>query len=304
VSKDLLERIYLLKQKRKAIILSHNYQLPEVQDIADFVGDSLGLSQIAAKSDAEVIVFCGVHFMAETASILCPDKIILMPELESGCPMADMIDASRLEKFKERFPGAKVVCYVNTTAEVKAASDICCTSANAAKVVSRLEGNGIIFVPDKYLGSYISKKINRKLILWNGFCPTHVRIRPEHIIELKKRFPDAEVIVHPECTPDVIALADKVLSTTGMCKYAKETTAKRIIVGTECGIIYRLKKENPQKDFLPATELAICPNMKLNTLEKIMWSLEEMSYQIKVPRDVQLLAKRAVEEMLAIGRED
>jgi quinolinate synthase len=301
---ELNERILSLKGKRKAVILVHNYQLGEVQDIADFVGDSLDLSQRAAATDADVIVFCGVHFMAETASILCPGKIVLLPDINAGCPMANMITAEKLRERKEEFIGASVVCYVNSSAEVKAESDICCTSANAIKVIESLDANEILFVPDQYLGSYASTKTNKKMILWPGYCPTHVRILPQEITRLKLEYPKAEVIVHPECRSEVTTLADEVLSTSGMLKFAQKTETKEIIVGTEIGIIYRLKKENPGKKFIPASEQAVCPNMKLVTLEKILWSLEEMSFEVKVPEGIRLKAKLAVDKMLEIGRGD
>ena len=301
---ELTEKILDLKKSRKAVILAHNYQLGEIQDIADFVGDSLELSQKAAKADADVIVFCGVHFMAETASILCPGKIVLLPDINAGCPMANMITAEKLRERKEELIGASVVCYVNSSAEVKAESDICCTSANAIKVIESLDANEILFVPDQYLGNYASTKTNKKMILWPGYCPTHVRILPQEITRLKLEYPKAEVIVHPECRSEVTTLADEVLSTSGMLKFAQKTEAKEIIVGTEIGIIYRLKKENPGKKFIPASEQAVCPNMKLVTLEKILWSLEEMSFEVKVPEEIRLKAKLAVDKMLEIGRGD
>jgi len=299
-SSSLVNKISELKKQRNAIILSHNYQIGEVQDIADYVGDSLGLSQNAARSDAEVIVFCGVHFMAETASILCPEKTVLMPEERAGCPMANMITAEAFRALKNKHPQATVVCYVNTAAAVKAESDICCTSSNAVKVVESIREPEVIFVPDKYLAHYVSTKTEKKIIPWNGFCPTHVKILPEHILQQKKLHPEAEVIVHPECTPPVIALADEVLSTGGMCRYAQESKAYEIIVGTEVGILHKLRKENPDKTFYPASESAICPNMKLTTLEKVLWSLQDMKHEIKVPQDIQLRAKKAVDKMIKI----
>ena len=298
----LVEDILRLKEQRKAIILAHNYQLGEVQDIADFVGDSLELSQKAAGTDAEVIVFCGVHFMAETASILCPAKTVLLPDINAGCPMANMVTAEKLRERKRELPGVTVVCYVNSTAEVKAESDICCTSANAVKVIESLDDKEILFVPDQYLGYYVSTRTGRKMHLWPGFCPTHIRIRPEDISRLKREYPQAKVIVHPECRPEVTALADEVLSTGGICRFAKQTEATEIIVGTEIGIIHRLRKENPGKKFIPASEQAVCPNMKLITLEKILWSLEEMAPEIKVSEETRLKAKAAVDKMLEIGR--
>lgn len=299
----LIQEILSLKKSRNAIILAHNYQLGEVQDIADFVGDSLGLSQTAAETDADVIVFCGVHFMAETASILSPDKIVLLPDIHAGCPMANMITAERLREKKKEHPGATVVCYINTTAAVKAESDICCTSANAVTVIESLDAEEILFVPDQYLGHYTSTKTKKKMILWPGFCITHMRIQPQNIIALKEEYPQAKVVVHPECRPEVIALADEVLSTGGIIRFARETEAKEIIVGTEIGILHRLRKENPDKKFIPASEQAICPRMKLTTLESILWSLQEMTTQVKVPEEIRLKAKVAVDRMMEIGRD-
>ena len=298
---ELVEKIMAFKKKRNAVILTHNYQLGEIQDIADFVGDSLELSQKAAETGADVIVFCGVHFMAETASILCPDKVVLLPDINSGCRMANMITAERLRAKKKEHPQAVVVCYVNSTAEVKAESDVCCTSANAIRIVESLNTQEILFIPDQYLGHYISDRTGKKMILWPGFCPTHVRIKPERIKELRQEYPQAQVVVHPECTPEVIALADAVLSTGGMCRYAQRGEVREMVVGTEIGIIYRLKKENPGKRFIPISEQAICPNMKLIALEKVLWSLEEMSPEVKVPEAIRLRAKAAVDKMLKIG---
>jgi quinolinate synthase len=299
---ELIEKILNLKKKRNAVMLVHNYQLGEIQDIADFVGDSLDLSQRAAKTDASVIVFCGVHFMAETASILCPDKTVLLPDMHAGCPMANMITAPQLRAKKKEHPKAAVVCYVNSTAAVKAESYICCTSANAVGVVESLDADEILFVPDQYLGHYVSTKTAKKMILWPGFCPTHARILPEHIIKLKQEYPQAKVVVHPECTPAVIALADEVLSTSGMIQFAGREDVRQMIVGTEIGIIHRLRKENPGKQFIPVSEQAICPNMKLITLDKVLWSLEEMAPVVKVPEKIRLKAKQAVDRMLAVGR--
>ncbi|MCM8795850.1 MAG: quinolinate synthase NadA [Candidatus Omnitrophica bacterium] len=299
--KDLREKIKQLKKRRKAIILAHNYQLPEVQDVADYRGDSLELSRIAANTDAKVIVFCGVHFMAETASILCPDKLVIMPDIHSGCPMANMLTAEDLRKLKQRYPQAIVVGYVNTSAEVKAELDICCTSTNAVAVVNALKDKKeIIFVPDKYLADYVSKKTQRKLICWNGFCPTHVKILPEDIKREKKFHPFAKVMVHPECLPSVVALADNVSSTSQMCKFAGESEAKEFIVGTEIGLIYRLKKDNPKKEFYPASEAAVCPNMKRITQEKILFALEELKEEVRVPDNIRRRAKKAIERMFKI----
>jgi quinolinate synthase len=302
---ELLDKIVKLKKDRNAVILVHNYQRPEVQDIADFVGDSLGLSIAASKTEAKVIVFCGVHFMAETAAIISPDKTVIMPDVNAGCPMADMITVEKLKKLKAEHPGVPVVCYVNTSAAVKGESDICCTSANAAKVVSSLPNKEIIFIPDKYLGMYVQSKVpDKKIIFYEGYCPIHVGILAEHIQKAKAAHPQALVVVHPECRPDVISLADAVVSTAGMVKFVKESKASEFIIGTETGIIYRLQKENPGKKFYPASELAVCPNMKLTTLEKVLWSLEDLKTEIKVPEEIRLKAKRAIDKMLEIGRQD
>ncbi|MBL7131646.1 MAG: quinolinate synthase NadA [Candidatus Omnitrophica bacterium] len=301
MNKNLVEKILELKKKRNAIILAHNYQLRGVKSIANYIGDSLGLSRTASQTNADVIVFCGVHFMAETASILCPKKIVLIPDINAGCPMVDMITREELKALKREHPQAAVVGYVNTSAEVKAELDICCTSTNAIKVVESLKDvEEIIFVPDKYLADYVSTKTNKKLIPWNGYCPTHVKILPEDILKQKKIHPKAEVIVHPECTPPVIQLADRVLSTDGMCKYAGVSSASEIIVGTELGLLYRLQKENPEKKFYPASEQAICPNMKLTTLEKVLRCLEDMKYEVKVPEEICCKAKKAIDRMLEI----
>ncbi len=297
---QLVDRVQQLKKQRNAVILAHNYQLGEVQDIADFVGDSLELSQNAAKTAAKVIVFCGVHFMAETAAILCPDMTVLLPDQHAGCPMANMITAEQLRQKKRELPKATVVCYINTTAEVKAESDICCTSANGVKVIESLDSDEILFVPDQYLGHYISTKTTKKMTLWPGYCPTHARIQARDIIRLKQEYPRAKVAVHPECRPEVIDLADEVLSTGGICRYARREDVIEMIVGTELGIIYRLKKENSGKRFIPVSEQAVCPNMKLITLEKVLWSLEEMAPQVKVPEPTRIKAKAAVDRMLAI----
>ena len=299
--RGLEDKINELKKKRKAVILVHNYQLPEVQDVADFRGDSLELSRIAAKTDAEVIVFCGVHFMAETASILSPDKKVLVPDILAGCPMANMMNADDLRKLKKEHPKAVTVGYVNTSAEVKAELDYCCTSTNAVAVVNYLKDKEeIIFVPDKYLGDYVSKQTGRKLILWNGYCPTHIKILPEDIKREKKFHPFAKVMVHPECLSQVVALADVALSTSQMAKYAKENEATEFIVGTEVGLIYRLKQDNPNKEFYPASERAVCPNMKRTTQEKILWALEELKEEVKVPDDIRSRAKKAIDRMLEI----
>ncbi|MGD0276700.1 MAG: quinolinate synthase NadA [Syntrophales bacterium] len=297
---ELVDRIRNLKKQRNAVILAHNYQIPEVQDIADYVGDSLGLSIQAAKTNADVIVFCGVHFMAETAKILSPGKTVLLPEQKAGCPMADMITAEQLRSLKAEHPQAAVLCYVNTSAEVKAECDLCCTSANAVRMVHDVlkDEPEIIFVPDQHLAAYVSSQTGRELIAWRGYCPTHVRIMPENILSERALHPQAEVIVHPECTQELIKHADMVASTEGMCRYVQQTKAREIIVGTERGIIHRLERENPDKTFYPASRFAICPNMKYTTLEKILWSLEDMVHEIRVPDEISRRARKSIEKML------
>ena len=299
---DTVKKIKELKKKRNAVILVHNYQLPEVQDIADYRGDSLELSRVAAKTDAEVIVFCGVHFMAETASILCPDKKVILPDTASGCPMANMINAEQLRQLKREHPKAVAVGYVNTSAEVKAELDVCCTSTNAVAVVNSLkDAKEILFVPDKCLGDYVAKKTARKLIVWNGFCPTHIKITPEDIKREKSFHPKAKVLAHPECLPQVVFMADAVLSTSQMGKYAKESPAKEMIIATEVGIIYRLKQDNPTKEFYPASERAVCPNMKKITQEKVLLSLETLEGEVRVTDEIRQKARKAIDKMVAIS---
>ena len=299
---NITDKIKKLKKEKNAVILAHNYQLPEIHDIADFVGDSLGLSIEASRTNADIIVFCGVHFMAETAKILSPQKIVLLPDKNAGCPMADMIDADGLITLKKKHPNATTVCYVNTSAAVKAQCDYCCTSSNALKMAQHiLKSNAeIIFVPDKYLAQYVSDQLNHKFIVWNGFCPTHAKILPEHIIKAKKKHPSAKVIVHPECRPEVTRLADAVLSTDKMCAYAKESPNNDFIIGTELGIIHRMKKENPKKNFYPVSESTICPNMKKINLEKVLWSLEDLSHQINIEPQIMDKARLSIEQMLEI----
>lgn len=295
----LVERILELKERRKAVILSHNYQRAEIQDIADYVGDSLELSRKAAAANAEVIVFCGVYFMAETAAILAADKVVLMPDPTSGCPMADMVYIPDVRRLRKQHPGARVVCYVNTSAAVKAECDVCCTSANAIPIIQGLDTEEAIFLPDKSLGAYCAAHTDKHLIIYQGYCPTHHRILAEDILARKSEYPRAEVMVHPECTSDVIALADAVLGTGGMCRYARETSAQSIIVGTENGLIHRLKKENPNITYIPATYRAVCPNMKKTTLEKLLWCLEDMETRITVAPDIAAQAKKAIDRMIA-----
>ena len=298
---DIISEITRLKKQRNAVILAHNYQRSEVQDIADFTGDSLELSQKAAKTTAEVIVFCGVHFMAETAYIINPRRVVLMPEIEAGCPMADMITADALIAKKKELRNPTVVCYVNSTAAVKAESDICCTSGNAVQVVNSIDDKEILFVPDQYLGQWVAEKTGKKMHLWPGFCPTHMRILPEDILRLKNKHPGSLALVHPECRPDAKAAADAVLSTGQMMRFVRESNAPGFIIGTETGIIHRLKIENPSKYFVPVNDKAVCPNMKSITLEKVLWSLQDMRHVISVPEDIRVRALSSVERMLAIG---
>ncbi|NLI14073.1 quinolinate synthase NadA [Pelotomaculum propionicicum] len=299
--KQLSDEIKRLKKERNAVILAHFYQRPEVQEVADFIGDSLGLSQQAAETDADVIIFCGVHFMAESASILSPGKIVVLPDEHAGCPMADMVDAVQLEQKKKEYPDATVVCYVNTSAEVKAECDVACTSANAVKVVASLpKDKPIIFVPDKNLGHYIFTRTGREMILWEGYCNTHHGLTAADILKAKAEHPDALVMVHPECHPDVVAMADKVASTAGMINFAVENDAREFIVGTEMGILHMLKKRCPDKQFYMASKKLACPNMKKTTLEKVHQALINLEPRVSVPEKVRKQAIRCLERMLEI----
>lgn len=303
MSTSIQQEIRNLLDARNAILLAHNYMRDEVQEIADITGDSLGLSQEAAKTSKDVIVFCGVHFMAESAAILSPDKTVILPRLDAGCPMADMISADDLVRYKADRPGMPVVTYVNSSAEVKAVSDICCTSANAIKVVNSLPDSEVIFTPDRNLGQYVSRFSNKKFHLWEGYCPTHERLKPEVVIALKKSNPDAHFICHPECNPAVVALADHVCSTSGMYDYCRKSSIKRFIIGTEAGILYRLKKESPDKEFILASPALVCPNMKLTSLEDILTALETMSPVVTVSEQIRIPAKRALDRMIAVPRD-
>ncbi|MHB0912803.1 MAG: quinolinate synthase NadA [Armatimonadota bacterium] len=296
----LLGRIEVYQAKRHAVILAHNYQLPEIQEVADFVGDSLELARKAAETEAETIVFCGVHFMAETAKILSPKKTVLIPDPKAGCPMADMITVERLREFKAKHPGLPVVAYVNTSAAVKAEVDICCTSANALKVVEAVDSDEILFVPDKCLADYVARHTKKRIIPYPGFCPTHHRILPEDILRQKAAHPEALVIAHPECSPAVIDLADHVASTSGMVRYVKESPAREFIIGTEQGIIHRLAKDSPEKKFYSPTEHTICPNMKKITLEKLAWSLEDNEHKIELDPATIEKARTSIERMIEI----
>lgn len=297
---ELLDRIGRLKQERRAVILAHNYQIPEVQDAADYTGDSLGLSQQAAASPAEVIVFCGVHFMAETAAILSPEKTVLLPDPNAGCPMAATITARELRDWKAKYPGRPVVCYVNTTAEVKAEADVCCTSSNAIRVVNSLPDEEVLFVPDRNLAAYTARQTGKKIIAWDGACYVHDRIRAADVMGKKRLHPRAEVWVHPECRPEVIDLADRVISTGHMVTAARETAAAEVLVGTEAGIIHRLRKENPRTAFFPVKDMAFCSNMKKINLRKVLRALEEMTYRIEVAPDIAGRARGAIEKMIRL----
>ena len=296
------EKIQELKRERGAIIIAHNYQPDEVQAIADFTGDSLELSRKAAALEEEVIVFCGVHFMAETAAILSPEKTILLPDRFAGCPMADMITADQLRAKKAEYPDAVVISYVNSSAAVKAECDLCCTSSNAKKIVSSVPADrDIIFVPDTHLGHYVQEELGREMIIWDGYCPTHSRIRDVDIIREKEDHPRAVVIAHPECPPSIRELADQLLSTGQMCTYAQESDEKEFIVATEMGLLYRLRNENPGKKFYAVSDRALCPNMKKIDLEKVLWSLEDMQYHITVPEEIANRARLSIERMLELS---
>jgi quinolinate synthase len=295
------EQVLKVKRERNAVILVHNYQRPEVQDIADFTGDSLGLSREAARTEADVIVFCGVHFMAETAYILSPHKVVLLPEVRAGCPMADMATAQDVLKAREEHPRAVVVSYVNTSAAVKAVSDYCCTSANAAQVVQAVEGDEILFFPDRNLARYAAAQVDKRVIPWNGFCPTHEYITAEQVMQALGEHPEAEVIAHPECRPEVLAIAHHVRSTSGMLNAAVASSAEEFIVATESGMIYPLSKAAPEKKFYTLPEEPLCPNMKLTTLSKVLWALQTLEPSVTVPKDIRVRALQAVERMLALG---
>ncbi len=297
---DVVNKIMDLKKERKAVILAHNYQPPEIQDVADFIGDSLELAQRASKIDADVIVFCGVRFMAESAAILSPEKTVLLPEWTAGCPMAEMIEPQDVVKLRERYPDAEVVCYVNSTAAVKAVSDVCCTSSNAVKVVNSCKSNKIIFIPDKNLGSYVSRFTDKEIILWEGYCPTHHKVLASDVKKIKEKKETPFVIVHPECRPEVIDLADEVASTSGIIKIATTIPNKNIIIGTEMGLIYRLKKTNPYKNYYLLSPRLICPNMKKTTLETVYRSLKDMQHVIKVDEDIRREAVKSLNRMLKL----
>ncbi|MFH1489476.1 MAG: quinolinate synthase NadA [Pseudomonadota bacterium] len=297
------KRINELLKEKKAILLAHNYQVPEVQDIADLCGDSLELSMKASRTDAEVIVFCGVHFMAETASILSPEKKVLLPAADAGCAMAELIDAEKLKRAKRENPDAVVVSYVNTTAEVKALSDICCTSANVVQVVESIDARRkILMLPDKNLAHYAKTRTGRDIRALDGYCPIHDNLTAGRVERVKRDHPEALFLAHPECPPDVLALADEIVSTSGMIAYARKSEHRSFIIGTESGILHALRKANPDKQFIPADPAMVCPDMKKTGLEDILSALEEMAPEVKVPEGVRVRAKKAVERMLAVPR--
>ncbi len=298
---DIIQEINKLKKDKKAIILAHNYQIDEIQDIADFSGDSLELSQLAAKNEAPMIMFCGVHFMAESASILSPWKKVIIPDPTAGCPMADMVEPGDVIALKEKYPGAKVVTYINSTAAVKAHSDVICTSSNALKIVERIDADRIIFLPDKNLGSYVQRFTKKEIILWKGFCPTHEKFTREDLIAVKEKNPGAVVIVHPECRPEVVDMADEVLSTGQMVTYVRQTDKKKIIVGTEIGMIHKLISVAPHIEYIPASVSFVCPNMKKITLPVLLEGLRNEQTEVSVAPDVRDRAKKALERMLELS---
>lgn len=298
---SLQKKIRQLLAERNAVLLVHYYQRGEIQDIADILGDSLALSMGAAKTNADIIVFAGVHFMAESASILCPDKTVLLPRLDAGCALADMIDAGLLSKAKKDHPDAPVVTYINSSAEIKALSDICCTSSNAINVVNSLSSKKVIMAPDGNLARYTAHFTDKEIIPWNGYCPVHHFLTADSVRQAKEKFPGALFAAHPECTAEVLAMADFVGSTGKILKYAVECEAKKIIVGTEMGIMHQLKMQNPDKTFIPASDNLICQTMKCTTLEDILNALLETKHVIKVPEGIRIPAKKTLDRMLAIA---
>lgn len=299
-NRELKERIAQLKKERNAIILAHYYQRDEIQEVADFRGDSFLLAQKAAETDAEVIVFCGVHFMGESAKILAPDKTVIIPDERAGCPMADMVNVEGLRALKRRHPNATVVTYINSSAEIKAETDICCTSANAVKVIQSVDSDEIIWVPDKNLGHYVSQFTDKKMIIWEGYCNTHDMLTVKDVMEMKAQYPNAQFVVHPECRPEVVELGDFVGSTTAIIKYCRESDCQEFIVGTEDGTGYQLRKDSPHKKFHFATKFLVCPNMKVNNLKKVVRCLETMQPQIYVPPHIADKARLSLERMLQV----
>lgn len=299
-NRELRERLEQLKKERNAIILAHYYQRDEIQEVADFRGDSFLLAQKAAQTDAEVIVFCGVHFMGESAKILAPNKTVIIPDERAGCPMADMVHVDGLRKLKAQHPNAKVVTYINSSADIKAETDICCTSSNAVKVIESLDAEEIIWVPDKNLGHYVQQKTGREMIIWEGYCNTHDMLTVKDVVEMKAQYPNAQFVVHPECRPEVVAMGDFVGSTTAILEYCRDSDCTEFIVGTEDGTGYQLRKDSPHKAFHFATKYLVCPNMKVNNLKKLVKCLENMSPQIYVPPHVAEQARLSLERMLQV----
>lgn len=299
-NRELRERLMQLKKERNAIILAHYYQRDEIQEVADFRGDSFLLAQKAAETDADVIVFCGVHFMGESAKILAPNKTVIIPDERAGCPMADMVNVEGLRKLKAQHPNATVVTYINSSADIKAETDICCTSANAVKVVNSVEGDEVIWVPDKNLGHYVQQNTDKKMIIWEGYCNTHDMLTVKDVEEMKAKYPNAQFVVHPECRPEVVELGDFVGSTTAIIKYCKESDCQEFIVGTEDGTGYQLRLDSPNKTFHFASKYLVCPNMKVNNLKKLVKCLETMQPQIYVPEHVADQARKSLERMLLV----
>ena len=301
--KEIIEKIKKLKEEKKAVILAHCYQNAEIDEVADYVGDSLYLSQMAAKTDAEIILFAGVYFMAQTAKILCPDKKVLLPRLESGCLMADMINLEQLREFKSKNPNIPTVCYINSTAEVKSECDICCTSSNALKIVKSLNAPKVLFLPDTYLGKWVEQQLgNVEVITYPGFCPTHLRIREQDILDAQKKYPGVKILAHPECHQSVTKLADYVGSTTGIMKYTTEHPDKKYIIATERGVVDRLKRDYPDKEFILIKDNIVCQNMKWHTLTDILNALEKEEYEIDVDKDIAVKALQCIDRMLEVSK--
>jgi len=299
---EIVKEILELKKKRNAVIVAHNYQVDDVQEVADVIGDSLALSKYCADVKKDVIVFCGVHFMAESAKILSPDKIVLLPEIDAGCPMADMVTKEALIEEKKKHPNATVVCYINSSAEVKSECDICCTSSNAVNIVRSVKSKDILFVPDMNLGNYVAKMVpDKNIILWEGYCITHHRIKISELERAKELRPNAKVLVHPECQPDIVAAADFVGSTKQIIDYAANSPDKEFIIGTEMGVLFKLKRDNPDKSFYLLSQGLVCPNMKKTSLLSVYRSLKEMKYEINLDETIRLKAKKALDNMLEIS---
>ncbi len=299
---EIIDKINKLKKEKNAIILAHCYQNVEIDEVADFVGDSLYLSRRAKETNADIIVFAGVYFMAQTAKLLSPDKKVLLPRLESGCRMADMIDLEQVREFKSKHPNIPVVCYVNSTAEVKSECDMCCTSSNAIKIVKSMGAEEILFLPDTYLGKWVESQLgNVKIITYPGFCPTHLMIKPKDILEAREKYPNAKILAHPECHQEVTKLADFVGSTTGIMKYAIESNEKQFVIATEKGVVDRLKRDYPEKEFILIKENIICPNMKWNTLEDIYNALDKEQHEITVDEQIAKKAVKCIDDMLSVN---